>query len=113
MVSSSKQIYLLLLITVLVIVELKVSFGHVGVQHSGSCASPVHQSPPPPAHHHCDHGHDHHHQRDYQMVGDKKLPEELAEEEDLKLYGYGSHHHDHDHDHHDSASELSGLGNFV
>jgi zinc transporter 7 len=44
------------------------------------------------------------------MVKERKLPEELAEEEDLKLYGYGSHHaHDHDH-HHDAASDLSALG---
>ncbi|KAM7463366.1 hypothetical protein LguiA_031487 [Lonicera macranthoides] len=117
MLSSHKQIYCLLFIALLLILELNFSFGHGGVHHSGSCASPVHQSPAP-AHHHCDHDHDHdhdhdYHQHDYQMVGEKKLPEELAEEEDLKLYGYGSHHHDHDHDHHDSVSELSGLGLWI
>ncbi|KAL7181057.1 hypothetical protein ACSBR1_040006 [Camellia fascicularis] len=55
------------------------------------------------------------------MVESKKLlPEELAEEEDLKLYGFGSHHgqhhhHDHDHDHHHEhgALELSGAGLWI
>ncbi|CAH9134366.1 unnamed protein product [Cuscuta epithymum] len=41
------------------------------------------------------------------------LPEELAEEEDLKLYGFGSRdedHHLHNHDHEHVEFELSGLG---
>ncbi|KAL3502129.1 hypothetical protein ACH5RR_036578 [Cinchona calisaya] len=85
-------------------------------------------------HHHdagCSHGHHHHHDgvgeevhrhgrhgdvEDDGVMKRKLLPEELAEEEDLKLYGYGGgdhHHHDHHH-HHDGASaagdgELSGL----
>jgi hypothetical protein len=42
-------------------------------------------------------------------VIESKLPEELAEEEDMKLYGFGNH--DHDHDHH-RGLELSGLGIF-
>jgi hypothetical protein len=40
-------------------------------------------------------------------VIESKLPEELAEEEDMKLYGFGNH----DHDHH-RGLELSGLGIF-
>ncbi|TKY59759.1 IAA-alanine resistance protein 1 [Spatholobus suberectus] len=38
-----------------------------------------------------------------------KLPEELAEEEDMKLYGFGLPHHHH-HDHHIEDTQLSGLG---
>ncbi|THG15695.1 hypothetical protein TEA_021652 [Camellia sinensis var. sinensis] len=92
-------------------------FGHEG-HSSGSSESAVRDDH---AHHHCDHGHGHrHHHHDHhheeRMVESKKLlPEELAEEEDLKLYGFGSHHgqhhhHDHDHDHHHEhgALELSG-----
>ncbi|XLS71547.1 hypothetical protein HN51_028412, partial [Arachis hypogaea] len=49
------------------------------------------------------------------------LPEELAEEEDIKLYGFGyphdhghdhchhHYHHGHLHHHHIEATELSGL----
>ncbi|KAK6242444.1 hypothetical protein SCA6_007833 [Theobroma cacao] len=65
-------------------------------------------------HHHCDHGHghghDHHHHHDHDhhqhhhVVEEKKkkkmmvmLPEELAEEEDMKLYGFGPYRDDHDH----------------
>ncbi|XWS64033.1 hypothetical protein CRYUN_Cryun06bG0152300 [Craigia yunnanensis] len=64
-------------------------------------------------HHHCDHGHDHHHDHDHHqhrhVEAEKKnmmLPEELAEEEDMKLYGFGPYRDDHDHDHQD----LSDLG---
>ncbi|KAK7319172.1 hypothetical protein RJT34_03890 [Clitoria ternatea] len=69
-----------------------------------------------PKHHHCPdshthtHTHDHHHHKD-DKVDESKLPEELAEEEDMKLYGFGlPHHHDHGHHHHIGATELSGLG---
>ncbi|WRX13202.1 Zinc/iron permease - like 4 [Theobroma cacao] len=72
-------------------------------------------------HHHCDHGHghghDHHHHHDHDhhqhhhVVEEKKkkkmmvmLPEELAEEEDMKLYGFGPYRDDHDH------QVLSGFG---
>lgn len=76
-------------------------------------------------HHHCNHGRDHHHHHNHDHHGQShvheesvigsKLPEELAEEEDLRLYGFGglhSHDHEHDHHHHHSggASDLSGLG---
>lgn len=68
------------------------------------------------AHHHCDHGHDHHHSHHHghhhgefhSFAERRKLPEELAEEEDLKLLEFGSQH---DHDHHHGATELSVIGN--
>ncbi|XP_006448076.2 IAA-alanine resistance protein 1 [Citrus clementina] len=48
------------------------------------------------------------------------LPEELAEEEDMKLYGFGpyygrdhDHDHGHSHHHHDRDSQLSGLALWV
>ncbi|KAL7000740.1 IAA-alanine resistance protein 1 [Sarracenia purpurea var. burkii] len=100
------------------------SFGHED-HHSGSCSLAVHEAHP---HHDCDHhGHDHHHEdhhhhhhhhhhQEERMVKQKKLPEELAEEEDLKLYGFGSHHShetDHDHHHHHGASQLSGVGLWI
>ncbi|XP_058183713.1 IAA-alanine resistance protein 1 [Rhododendron vialii] len=123
MVTRSPQIRpFLLLVTVLVIsFGSDPSFGHEGHHHhSGSCTSPVHEEVNEPhAHHNCDHGHDHHHHRDTRhdhVVGSKNmLPEELAEEEDLELYGFGSHHghgHVHRHDHHGS-SELSGVGLWI
>ncbi|KAL7181054.1 hypothetical protein ACSBR1_040003 [Camellia fascicularis] len=95
-------------------------FGHEG-HSSGSSESAVHDDH---GHHHCDHGHGHHHHHhdrhhEERMVESKKLlPEELAEEEDLKLYGFGSHpshhrHHDHDHHHKHGASELSGAGLWI
>uniref|UniRef100_A0A0D3CYV3 IAA-alanine resistance protein 1 n=1 Tax=Brassica oleracea var. oleracea TaxID=109376 RepID=A0A0D3CYV3_BRAOL len=54
--------------------------------------------------------HDHHHE-EVKM----KLPEELAEEEDMRLCGFGPClHHDHDHDHdHESSSSLSGFALWV
>lgn len=100
---------------------LNLCFGHEG-HHSGSCASAVHESH---AHHHCDHGshshhHHHHHSPSEEKLTMSKLPEELAEEEDLKLYGLGSHYnhhdsHDHDHDHDRDAHDhgLSGVGLWV
>lgn len=60
-------------------------------------------------HHHgggCSHSHDDHHEEEVKM----KLPEELAEEEDMRLCGFGPClHHDHDHE---SSSHLSGFGNW-
>ncbi|KAG6764351.1 hypothetical protein POTOM_031817 [Populus tomentosa] len=80
------------------------------------CASPVHQHSHGHHHHHdCAHGHHHHHHHHHEHnpgVIESKLPEELAEEEDMKLYGFGNHDHDHDHDHddhHHRGLELSGL----
>ncbi|KAJ0038742.1 hypothetical protein Pint_22509 [Pistacia integerrima] len=69
-------------------------------------------------HHHCDHSHDHHHHHhhDHDHGGhqhtEKKmlLPEELAEEEDMRLYGFGPYHHERDHDHHVGVSQHVGLG---
>ncbi|KAK6931682.1 Zinc/iron permease [Dillenia turbinata] len=71
-----------------------------------------------PASHHCSHGdhdhdhhHRHHHHHEEENLIQSKLPEELAEEEDLNFYSFGSHHdHNHDHDHdHEPQHELSGL----
>ncbi|KAG2253570.1 hypothetical protein Bca52824_083706 [Brassica carinata] len=60
-------------------------------------------------HHHgggCSHSHD---EEEVKM----KLPEELAEEEDMRLCGFGPClHHDHDHDH-GSSSNLSGFALWV
>ncbi|CAN7129760.1 unnamed protein product [Brassica rapa subsp. narinosa] len=61
-------------------------------------------------HHHgggCSHSHDDHHEEEVKM----KLPEELAEEEDMRLCGFGPClHHDHDHE---SSSHLSGFALWV
>ncbi|XP_059445491.1 IAA-alanine resistance protein 1 [Corylus avellana] len=96
------------LVTALVVgLCLDLSWGH-----SGHGASQVHESR---AHHHCDHGHDHDHDHDHHHHEDhlvSKLPEELAEEEDMKLYGFGFEH-DHHHEHIGGTSELSGLGLWV
>lgn len=107
----SKRKILALLISVLVLgFCLDLCYG------SGFCASPANEDDL--GHHHCDHGHDH---DDHVHKNDEKkrmlLPEELAEEEDMKLYGFGPYHdddHDHDHHkhHHSGDSELSGLGIF-
>lgn len=101
-----KQIYSLLLILILTVgFNFKASFGH---QCQPSSAPAVHESHI--HHHHCDHSHGHHH-HDHDL-GSKKLPEELAEEEDLRLE-YVSHH-DHDHDHyHGGGSELTGVGLWI
>ncbi|KAI4357399.1 hypothetical protein L6164_001348 [Bauhinia variegata] len=63
-------------------------------------------------HHQCGHGHHHHHEKE-KLVSGSKLPEELAEEQDMKLYGFVLYH-DRGHDYHlghaqFGASELSGL----
>ncbi|GFY90862.1 hypothetical protein Acr_07g0010580 [Actinidia rufa] len=107
MAIHSTQIWSML---VLLVLGSNLGLGHEG-HHSGSCASAVHEAP---AHHHCDHGHDPHHRQE-KIADLKKLPEELAEEEDLILHRFGSHHgHDHDPDHHHQhgASELSGAVSF-
>ncbi|CAF2062233.1 unnamed protein product [Brassica napus] len=66
--------------------------------HGGGCSSHSHD-------------HDHDHLEPKQM----KLPEELAEEEDMRLCGFGPClHNDHDHDHdHESSSALSGFALWV
>ncbi|RWW28755.1 hypothetical protein GW17_00006752 [Ensete ventricosum] len=70
-------------------------------------------------HHHHDHDHDHHcghhhhHDRHGEIRG-SKLPEELAEEEDLMMLDGLDHHHHHEHHHHhshgDQHNELSPAG---
>ncbi|KAK4371236.1 hypothetical protein RND71_010711 [Anisodus tanguticus] len=73
-------------------------------------------------HHQCNHGHGHeghhhHHGHDDGMseVKERKLLEELAEEEDLKLYGFGPRDNMDEHHHHDGhgAKDLTGLGLWV
>lgn len=123
MALSRKRVESALLLVGLVLfgscLDLGTGHQHHAHSHSGSCASDSE------AHHrHCgdahDHDHHHHHAHHHddneKMVDARKLPEELAEEEDMKLYGFGLPH-DHGHDHHDhghhhyiGATELSGLG---
>ncbi|XP_044480587.1 IAA-alanine resistance protein 1-like isoform X2 [Mangifera indica] len=68
-----------------------------------------------PSHDH-HHHHHHHHHHDHNLGGhqhtDKKmlLPEELAEEEDMRLYGFGPYHHDHDHDQDHHVGDLQHVG---
>ncbi|KAK1412095.1 hypothetical protein QVD17_33078 [Tagetes erecta] len=70
-------------------------------------------------HHECDHSHDnHHHHHHHADLGVKKLPEDLAEEEDLRMefMSHIGHEHHHDHDHgyyHGGDSELSGVGLWI
>ncbi|KAI9168720.1 hypothetical protein LWI28_001046 [Acer negundo] len=75
---------------------------------SGSCSTPVRGEDN--GNHRCDHGHNHHHDGHGHQHKETKnlLPEELAEEEDMRLYGFGPYHH-HDHDHADHP-QLFGLG---
>ncbi|KAI3937703.1 hypothetical protein MKW92_020922 [Papaver armeniacum] len=87
-------------------------FGHQGCSGSSHSESSAHHHGHSNTHKH----HHHHHEHSESLLGSKsKLPEELAEEEDLKLYGFGSHHdHDHDHDHKIAGdSMLSGLGLWI
>ncbi|XP_047341641.1 IAA-alanine resistance protein 1 [Impatiens glandulifera] len=128
MVFSLKTQICSLILLLLMGLSLKSSFAHqCGHHHSGSSGSAVHEIA---ADHHCDHGHDHHqhhHHCDHGHHHDaaeiktgsrRKLPEEIAEEEDLKKFGFGlqhSHYHDHDHHHVDDygALELSGVGLWI
>ncbi|KAH9794347.1 IAA-alanine resistance protein 1 [Citrus sinensis] len=110
MLACKKKLILLVLALVLV---SNLDLGSGG----GFCATPVHGKDH--GHdHQCDHGH-HHHDHDHQHKEKKMLlPEELAEEEDMKLYGFGpyyghDHDHGHSHHHHDSDSQLSGLALWV
>ncbi|KAI9085066.1 hypothetical protein K1719_033058 [Acacia pycnantha] len=99
--APSRKLIQRALLTVLVLgFCLDLGIGHEG-HHSGSCASQVHDS------------HDHH--QEEKLVSGTKLPEELAEEEDMKLYGFGfayDHGHEHGHRSHrlSGGSEFSGLG---
>ncbi|KAH9745951.1 IAA-alanine resistance protein 1 [Citrus sinensis] len=112
MLACKKKLILLVLALVLV---SNLDLGSGG----GFCATPVNGKDH--GHdHQCDHGH-HHHDHDHQHKEKKMLlPEELAEEEDMKLYGFGPYYgrdHDHDHGHsrhhHDRDSQLSGLALWV
>ncbi|KAH9602950.1 hypothetical protein KSS87_001692 [Heliosperma pusillum] len=107
--SSSNYLILVLLLFASSLLDL--SIGHQSPAPSHSCSH---------GHHHHHHHHDHHHDDiiDESMTKKKLLPEELAEEEDLKLFGFGfgsDHHHHHDHDHHHTGSQsqslLSGVAN--
>ncbi|KAL5175133.1 IAA-alanine resistance protein 1 [Glycine soja] len=102
----NKTVQLALLLLCL---DLGIAHQHQGhsPSHSGFCASDAHNHCGDDHHH--DHGHAHDHNKDKIDARSKLLPEELAEEEDMKLYGFGfPHHHHHDHD--IEAAELSGLG---
>ncbi|KAH1250543.1 IAA-alanine resistance protein 1 [Glycine max] len=102
-----KSVQLAFLLLLFLCLDLGIAHQHQGHSHShsGFCASD--------AHHHCGddhlHGHAHDHHHDKIDGRSKLLPEELAEEEDMKLYGFGLPHHHH-HDHGIEAAELSGLG---
>ncbi|CAI9278748.1 unnamed protein product [Lactuca saligna] len=102
---SKNQICSLLIVLVLTIgFNLKASFGQQ-CQHSSE--PEVHESHD--HHHNCDHSHDHHHHHGHHHhLGRKKLPEELAEEDDLRSEFVS--HHDH---HHGGDSELSGVGLWI
>lgn len=96
--------------------------GHSNGDVSGQCSHGHHHH----HHHHWhsheaavhehSHGHDPHGQCSHGHEGGadvkkrKLLPEELAEEEDMKLYGLDDDHHLHHHDHGHVEFELSGLG---
>ncbi|XP_065855363.1 IAA-alanine resistance protein 1 isoform X1 [Euphorbia lathyris] len=94
---------------VALLISLDLCFG------SGFCAQHVHDDSHAHHHHDCDNGHDHSHHHDHEFHRiESKLPEELAEEEDMKLYGFSNylhHHHHHSHTHtHDHDLTLTGLG---
>ncbi|XP_058079563.1 IAA-alanine resistance protein 1 isoform X2 [Magnolia sinica] len=84
-------------------------FGH----QSGSC--PFHGSDDHD-HDHDHHGHHHHHDHGESLSRSKALPEELAEEEDLKVLEFesGRPHHGHDHSHGGGEDvELSKIGLWI
>ncbi|KAJ9563509.1 hypothetical protein OSB04_008669 [Centaurea solstitialis] len=98
----NKQIYygLLLILILTVGFNFESSLGHQCQHHS----------------HDDGHHHHHHHHHDHHDLGIKKLPEELAEEEDLRMEFMSSSHGDHDHDHdhyHGGGSELTGVGLWI
>lgn len=125
MVFSLKTQICSLILLLVTCFSSKSNFAHeCGHHHSGSSASEVHDIAD---NHVCDHGHDHHHHHHHGHHHDaaetktgsrRKLPEEIAEEEDLKMFGFGfQHSHDHDHDHHHvhehGALKLSGVGLWI
>lgn len=116
-------------VVVLLISALMVSGLAVAAAHGDSCGHALddhshHHHHHHHQHHQCGGGHDHDHHHHVGHVGLEKqkvmLPEELAEEEDLKLYGLGDehHHHHHKYDHyHDHGAagdaELTGIGLWI
>lgn len=120
MAVSRVRLSSLLLLVVFFCICSDLGLGHQSPASHHSCSHDHHHH-----HHHDDssvshhdHDHDHHHSHDEAKGKTKKkmLPEELAEEEDLKLYGFGSgsdHHDDHDHDPNHGGSQLSGVGLWV
>uniref|UniRef100_A0A7N0ULC2 IAA-alanine resistance protein 1 n=1 Tax=Kalanchoe fedtschenkoi TaxID=63787 RepID=A0A7N0ULC2_KALFE len=89
-------------ILLLLAVGLDLCIAHV---HGPGCSHGNHLHDHP--HQHFSPAHEHH--REERM----KLPEELAEEEDLRLYGFGSFHEHHHHRHNEDFSELTGAGLWV
>ncbi|XP_071706985.1 IAA-alanine resistance protein 1-like [Rutidosis leptorrhynchoides] len=86
---------LLLILIYLLGFNLELSLGLHQCQHSHD--------------HNHEHHHHHHHDHDHDLSV-KKLPEELAEEEDLRME-FMSHLHHHDHDHHHHHDHDHGIGN--
>ncbi|KAF5206747.1 Iaa-alanine resistance protein [Thalictrum thalictroides] len=110
MVNRIPSFEILLLIS---LISFELCFGHSSLQES---SSHQHHHHGVGGEHHCSHGHGHHtsHRHSHAKF---QLPEELAEEEDLQLYGFDDifdhdHHHHHDHDH-DGISELSNLSLWI
>nr|XP_043624383.1 IAA-alanine resistance protein 1 [Erigeron canadensis] len=105
--SIKTQIYMKLIIIIILVLGLNLELSLGQQCHQQADKSHDHN------HHHDDGCHHHHHVHQNYEFGIRKLPEEVAEDEDLRL-GYGSHHHDHDHDHDDHhGSELSGVGLWI
>ncbi|KAG8637587.1 hypothetical protein MANES_15G138800v8 [Manihot esculenta] len=104
MVFRKKQIQILLVLLLVLLFCTNLCFC------SGFCASPVHDH----SHGHHHHHHDCHHHEDNHVAQsiESKMPEELAEEEDMRLYGFSNYHfHDHHHSHsHDPDLKLTVLG---
>lgn len=97
---------------------LVLGFGFSVLLDLTSASSGVHQCNHGHDHNHHDHHHHHHHHHEKESLVESKLPEELAEEEDMKLYGFGSHVHNHDHDHdheheHFGVLQLTGPGLWI
>ncbi|CAL9171542.1 unnamed protein product [Musa hybrid cultivar] len=116
--SSSRRLRLLFRLLSLIVLAA------ASVGHSSSCPFSPAVDLDDHHHHHHDHDHDHdhhcghhhHHDRHGEIRG-SKLPEELAEEEDLMMLDGLDHHHHHEHHHHhfhgDQHNELSPAGVWV
>ncbi|PIA63687.1 hypothetical protein AQUCO_00201203v1 [Aquilegia coerulea] len=102
----SNRIRRFIMLLLILLISFEFCFGHSG------CQAPLQES----SHHHdgehqCSHGNGHHtsHRHSHSKF---QLPEELAEEEDLELYGFNHIHDEHDHDF-DGISELSNLSLWI